>query len=794
MGVLQKMKRTGKKLLTLILAAVMCISFLPAFQTPVQAQASNTVFTDVPKDASYYDALNRLTSLGIISRSSDGLFKPNDHLTREQFAKMIVVSAGMEETASALRGYSEFPDIPVNSWSVGYINAAVSKHYITGGLDGKFHPNDGLTYAQICTMLVRALGYTSNIDVPGEWPLNYISKANQLGLTKGMSFAKDDIVPRWAAVVMLNKMLDTEINTASAAGTPTFIDSTGSFNKVIILENPLTDNSLVGNQVWTSRGIYTNTKNISLELGKIYYIETKDGNITRASESTVAVKKLAVTQVTGYRISYIDESGMGASMELPKNVTYYYKGSMIDYGSIPNILVKNSSIVFTYNEDGTAYENGVIYAPIYSDPEVVSNFIPATQKVGELDLRGSSVITKKGKTITVHEIEENDVVYAVTNIWGGGKYIDVYEDKVSGKITAILPNRLSPKVLQIDGVDYSFSDMIDLNDIVYQMGDFTIDDSITVLLGYDGKIVAVQSLERMDGQNYAIVLDAGEVTKSYLYSRDDTVYTATLLFDNNTVSTFEITSDYTRKIGKVVKYKFLDNKTLHLEDLVYSNPYPGMLKVDKEERKVGSAYVADNMRIINIINSDPEEGIQASILRFSDLPSGEIASGKIMNIETAGFFNDISLMITNDLLNEHYKLGILKDDTTNTFLVDGKEYVYTGPPLEESTIMGGYLLEMGQKGIIKVMNNASVDAMGATVQAVDRRRIQVDDKVYFFDNNLSIYLRDKDGEISSINLVDIKKNQPYRSVALYRTRGDGLYHEKISMIVLIEHSDKIVRN
>src|SRR5690348_10240274 len=87
-------------------------------------------FTDIPKDAVYADAVNRLSSLGVITGTSKDTFKPKDYVTREQFAVIMVKTAALGDTADSLKGSTVFSDVSPNSPSSGYISLAVSKGFI----------------------------------------------------------------------------------------------------------------------------------------------------------------------------------------------------------------------------------------------------------------------------------------------------------------------------------------------------------------------------------------------------------------------------------------------------------------------------------------------------------------------------------------------------------------------------------------------------------------------------------------------------------------------------------------
>ncbi len=265
----------GKKIASILLAFVITASSTAAFAE----------FYDVPKDAQYKEAVDRMKSLGLISGTGDGNFNPDSSITREQFAAIIVKAAGLEERAKGLVGSTIFSDIDKSGWSVGYINAALEKGYITGMADGSFHPQEGITFAQACTIFVKALGYTDE-DVPGMWPRNYIEKAKNLEITKGLDFSSSEFLPRWAAAVMVDRLLTTGMKTSDSGSSTVFADSTGLYTSAIVLANSKTSSKLTKNQVLTDKGtFYTDNQEIYLEVGSEYKLSLKDDYITNAFDA-----------------------------------------------------------------------------------------------------------------------------------------------------------------------------------------------------------------------------------------------------------------------------------------------------------------------------------------------------------------------------------------------------------------------------------------------------------------------------------------------------------------------------
>ena len=69
------------------------------FLLAMPATTSASSYPDVAVDHPYYAAIDDLSDRGVISGFIDGTFGPNAPITRQQFAKMIVLALGLEPVA-----------------------------------------------------------------------------------------------------------------------------------------------------------------------------------------------------------------------------------------------------------------------------------------------------------------------------------------------------------------------------------------------------------------------------------------------------------------------------------------------------------------------------------------------------------------------------------------------------------------------------------------------------------------------------------------------------------------------
>ncbi len=115
------------------------------------------VFPDVPSGHPYAPAIAALSKSGVIEGYADGRFGVNDSVTRQQFAKMILLALG--ETASD-DSVALFDDVPATSAGL-YPDHYIARAFDLGITTGTsvhpplFSPWAQITRAQVTTMAVR---------------------------------------------------------------------------------------------------------------------------------------------------------------------------------------------------------------------------------------------------------------------------------------------------------------------------------------------------------------------------------------------------------------------------------------------------------------------------------------------------------------------------------------------------------------------------------------------------------------------------------------------------------------
>ncbi len=176
-------------------AAAMAPTFIAV--APAQAQ---TTFTDVTSNYWANDFIQALSNRGIIKGFKDGSFRPNDLVTRAQFASMV----SSFDTAN-VRNAVTFPDVPTSFWASPAIRTAYEKGFMSGYPDTTFKPNQPIPRAQALVSLANGLGYSANGNVDST--LNYYSDASSIP-----SYALNSIAAATGKSMVVNYPTLTQLN------------------------------------------------------------------------------------------------------------------------------------------------------------------------------------------------------------------------------------------------------------------------------------------------------------------------------------------------------------------------------------------------------------------------------------------------------------------------------------------------------------------------------------------------------------------------------------------------------
>ncbi len=177
---------------------------------------SVSLFTDVEEHWGA-DNIAKAVKLGFVSGYPDHTFRPNDAITREQFAVMLTGALSMTSESS----FVEFTDGNlIAAWAKPAVASAVEAGLVRGYGDGSFAPKSSIKRSELAVMIARAAGvdlsaavatsFTDDSSIP-QWSKPAIASLQTLGLISGKGngqFAPQATATRAEAVTIILNLLN----------------------------------------------------------------------------------------------------------------------------------------------------------------------------------------------------------------------------------------------------------------------------------------------------------------------------------------------------------------------------------------------------------------------------------------------------------------------------------------------------------------------------------------------------------------------------------------------------------
>ena len=209
-----------KKILSLLLAAVLCVGLMPG---------AKAAYSDVPSDHWAAVSIERATELGIFNGIGNGQFGFGQKISRASFVTALVRLFGWKTVAP---DRATFTDVKKGEWYYSAVETAAANGALPVSSQN-FRPSDSLSRGEMAAMLMRALGYTSLASAVSkfECPFSdvttnkgFIILAYDMGIVAGRgdgTFAPNEAATREQAATLLVRLHDRlhQESTALASAT-----------------------------------------------------------------------------------------------------------------------------------------------------------------------------------------------------------------------------------------------------------------------------------------------------------------------------------------------------------------------------------------------------------------------------------------------------------------------------------------------------------------------------------------------------------------------------------------------
>ncbi|MDX2099297.1 MAG: S-layer homology domain-containing protein [Leptolyngbyaceae cyanobacterium bins.59] len=141
----------------LMLALGLATGVVAPIVQPAPASAQTT-FYDVPSNYWAQGFIQELASRDVIKGFPDGSFRPNEPVTRAQFASMVRNAFNRAQ----IRGNVSFVDVPSNYWAASAIQSAYTTGFMAGYPGNVFNPSQNIPRVQVLVSLANGLSYSNS--------------------------------------------------------------------------------------------------------------------------------------------------------------------------------------------------------------------------------------------------------------------------------------------------------------------------------------------------------------------------------------------------------------------------------------------------------------------------------------------------------------------------------------------------------------------------------------------------------------------------------------------------------
>lgn len=633
------------------------------------AAPAGAAFSDI-SSGSLQQTASILGSLGIMQGTGNNRFEPNRPLTRAEFCKLAVTAMGIDD-ASPYASYTIFPDVHASHWAARYVNAALrhpdfkDNYIIRGYADGTFGPDRQLTYGEVCTMLLRMLGYKES-DIGPFWPADYIAQANALGLTQGVSIkdAKTPVTRADAATMLLNT-LGTSTRSDGQEGSPLISRvSSSTVENCILLETSETDSSLAADEaLFYENGTLSARKTagkLDRSLIGVYgtlVIGKKGDNVAVGVVPNTASRQETYEVVNAAADRIVTKTGaFRPNRDTP---TYLSRDSSAEGSKLKSLAEVWSSILpgdtlhAYYNEYGSLALLAVLpgtsisHANTFVYGIATSANIPSEYK-----------IVKNGAVIDPSGLKKYDVV----TLDAANRQALVSDTRVSGRYSEGGPTVSYPQEVKVYGNSFRISDSA-----AAFFKDMKLKDYITLLFDADGNVAAAYPRSTVSADMQGIVTAIDESKATVTLTNGITLRNMDIdKLDKPTALMGRLVSVSTNGDRAVLTRRTLSGKTSGEWSL--------------SDGKLGSKPVSSRVNVYEeVLSGAPLSRIALSDISLAKVPSSDI---RYTVTDSAG---TITTVILGDVTGDSWLYGMGYGETKIDFTEPADEEIINGKPWKENS-------------------------------------------------------------------------------------------------------------
>ena len=529
-----------KKFLSMVMALAMTL-------TLVTVGASAKDFTD-KSTINYKEAVDVISTIGVVDGYTDGTFNPSATLTRGAAAK-IICNLILGPTAANAMGVTSAPfkDVPVSNVFAGYIAYCSSQGIINGYSDGTFKPAATVTGFQFLKMLLGALGYDGSIEgfTGSNWAVNVAKLAISTSLTDGNdTFVGSKALTREEAALYALNTLKTPMVYYNNKGTE-IKTSDGTTIRV---------GASAASPVLSAKSTISGTGD--LEFGEQYFPKLSlDAGLTDSMGRTANTWTFKGTKIGAYasQTAKLTYTATVKAADMATALKDYSLSSVVisQNGNAGAAAPTTASAIAALTGDGVTvmiYTNNATVTKVVSIKNYIAKVTAVDKTAGENTYAiQNGTTTTSLKTETGYGAYAKDSYVVVTPVFNGSNNIDTTKDpsnvyaatKVSGTVSYVKSDGTQATV---DGTTYTMSATASTGSATAYTFTGLVKSTVTVYADANGYVL--YGTQGTDVADYIFVVKSWTTTDSYANNvtyvqgvlADGTIKVCPIVTDDSSVS------------------------------------------------------------------------------------------------------------------------------------------------------------------------------------------------------------------------------------------------------------------
>lgn len=346
----------------------------------------------------------------------------------------------------------------------------------------------------------------------------------------------------------------------------------------------------------------------------------------------------------------------------------------------------------------------------------------------------TAIVYRGDKQISVNDITSYDVLYYSTvlnTIW-------VYNTKKSGMLEVVSPNKTAPTAITVSGTVYQL-ETSSAKYAVSNFGTYKLGDRMTVLLGKDGGVAEIISIQNVSKSIYGVI--TSYISNKTYTNSDGTTYKANAIkiLDTSGVEHEYEHSTIGYAIGAVVRVNFNSNTN----DPIYTiTVLSSSGDIESLQNAMYNNKYADDVGILDTYCSIDRQNVFYKKINPSRLDKLILSNKNVLyfNLNAQG---EIENLILNDYTGDIYEYTFFNrlPDNTCKYWNNGEWKSLSGSTLETGAI--GFVQDSGS--FKKSFNLYSK----TTLETLDDLSASSINMIYTVPMNVKVFIRDGADYIAS---------------------------------------------